>query len=192
MVWGNFADFIIAVKVMISVRSSRLQPVQSPFMRRIRCFCGRINRTTVRSSVLLSSLNWISPVQFEFLTCETAHASSGFSNRISENSIKTLHAAATESSWFLGTKERKTHCKKQNLGIIFLTTFWGIRTLTTYCGDVVRRERHKWRVERLVLFVMVKNVGLTVVNKKSISLNPVRCTVRRNRNIQRIKLRSLV
>lgn len=37
-VWGNLADFIIAVKVMISVRSSLLQPVQSPFIRRIRCF----------------------------------------------------------------------------------------------------------------------------------------------------------
>lgn len=41
-VWGNLADFIIAVKVMISVRSSLLQPVQSPFIRRIRCFCRKI------------------------------------------------------------------------------------------------------------------------------------------------------
>lgn len=40
-VWGNLADFIIAVKVMISVRSSLLQPVQSPFIRRIRCFCRK-------------------------------------------------------------------------------------------------------------------------------------------------------
>lgn len=31
-------------------------------------------------------------------TCETAHASSGFSKRSNENSIKTLHAAATDSS----------------------------------------------------------------------------------------------
>lgn len=106
-VWGNFADFIIAVKVMISVRSSRLQPVQSPFIRRIRCFCGRIKRKIVRSTVDFWLLKLMSPVQFKFLTCETAHASSGFSKRISENSIKTLHAAATERSWFLGTKDRK-------------------------------------------------------------------------------------
>lgn len=37
-VWGSLADFIIAVKVMISVRSNRLQPVQRPFIKRIRCF----------------------------------------------------------------------------------------------------------------------------------------------------------
>lgn len=43
-VWGNLADFIIAVKVMISVRSSLLQPVQSPFMRRIRCFWRKIKK----------------------------------------------------------------------------------------------------------------------------------------------------
>lgn len=40
---------------------------------------------------------------FVSLTCETAHASSGFSKRSNENSINTLHAAATDSSWFLGT-----------------------------------------------------------------------------------------
>lgn len=60
-VWGNFADFIIAVKVMISVRSSRLQPVQSPFIRRIRCFCGRMKRTIVSSSVDFWPLKWILP-----------------------------------------------------------------------------------------------------------------------------------
>lgn len=167
-VWGNFADFIMAVKVMISVRSSRLQPVQSPFIRRIKCFCRGRNRTVVRSSVDFRPLNWTSPVQFELPTCETAHASSGFSNRISENSIKTLQPAATESSWFLGTKERKhTDILKK---LIWEYHFWllpgRIRTLTTYCGDVVRRKRHKRRVERLVLFVMMKNVRFTVDNKK--------------------------
>ena len=38
-VWGSLADFIIAVNVMISVLSSRLQPVHRPLMRRIKCFC---------------------------------------------------------------------------------------------------------------------------------------------------------
>lgn len=37
-VWGSLADFIIAVKVMISVRSRRLQPVHSPLISRMRCF----------------------------------------------------------------------------------------------------------------------------------------------------------
>lgn len=37
-VWGSLADFIIAVNVMISVLSSRLQPVHRPLMRRIKCF----------------------------------------------------------------------------------------------------------------------------------------------------------
>lgn len=42
-VWGNLADFIIAVKVMISVRSNLLHPVQSPFINRIRCFWQKEN-----------------------------------------------------------------------------------------------------------------------------------------------------
>lgn len=55
-------------------------------------------------------LNWLkssqrSPMQFVSLTCDTAHASSGFSKRSNENSINTLHAAATDSSWFLGTEK---------------------------------------------------------------------------------------
>lgn len=37
-VCGSLADFIIAVKVMISVRSNRLHPVQRPFINRIKCF----------------------------------------------------------------------------------------------------------------------------------------------------------
>jgi len=37
-VWGSLADFIIAVKVIISVRSRRLQPVHSPFISKMRCF----------------------------------------------------------------------------------------------------------------------------------------------------------
>lgn len=37
-VCGSLADFIIAVNVIISVLSSRLQPVHSPLIRRIKCF----------------------------------------------------------------------------------------------------------------------------------------------------------
>lgn len=37
-VCGSLADFIIAVKVIISVLSSRLQPVHRPFISRIKCF----------------------------------------------------------------------------------------------------------------------------------------------------------
>lgn len=44
-VWGNLADFIIAVKVMISVRSNLLHPVQSPFIKRIRCFWWKKRRS---------------------------------------------------------------------------------------------------------------------------------------------------
>lgn len=58
-------------------------------------------------------------MDFASLTCDTAHASSGFSKRSNENSINTLHAAATDSSWFLGTKETEQKSfngwKKHNL-----------------------------------------------------------------------------
>lgn len=37
-VCGSLADFIIAVKVIISVLSSRLQPVHRPLISRIKCF----------------------------------------------------------------------------------------------------------------------------------------------------------
>lgn len=37
-VCGSLADFIIAVNVIISVLSSRLQPVHRPLIRRIKCF----------------------------------------------------------------------------------------------------------------------------------------------------------
>lgn len=58
----------------------------------------------------------------------------------------------------------------------FPLKIWGIHTLATYCCDVVRRECHERWVERLVLFVMMKNVGFTVDDSvllsPSLALNP--------------------
>lgn len=42
-----------------------------------------------------------------------------------------------------------------------------IHTLSTYCGYVMCGERHKWRVEGLILFVVVKNVWFTANEKKN-------------------------
>lgn len=49
------------------------------------------------------------------LTCETAHASSGFSSRSNENSIRTLQAAATDCNWFLGTE--KSRCSHHSVQV---------------------------------------------------------------------------
>lgn len=49
---------------------------------------------------------WLAQEVQTCLTCETAHASSGFSSRIRENSIRTLQAAATDCNWFLGTEKK--------------------------------------------------------------------------------------
>lgn len=54
------------------------------------------------------------------LTWDTAQASSGFSRRRSENSIKTLQAAATDWSWFRGT-EKVTSCIQPQTSITHLT-----------------------------------------------------------------------
>lgn len=48
-----------------------------------------------------------------------------------------------------------------------------IHTLTTYCGDVVRRESHEWWVERLILFVMMKDVWFTANGRSNIPLNSI-------------------
>lgn len=70
---------------------------------------------------------------------------------------------------------RNTTCQMCIFGFtsITLKRKGGIHTLSTYCGDVVCRERHKWWVERLILFVVVKNVRFTANEKWMTQLNIV-------------------
>lgn len=76
------------------------------------------------------------------LTCDTAHASSGFSRRSRENSINTLHAAATDSNWFLGTWETRVRMMGWNTTYTTHTLHW---LPAGVCSDEVNTAWITWR-----------------------------------------------
>lgn len=180
-VWGNLADFIIAVKVMISVRSSRLQPVQSPFIRRIRCF-WKNNKTWSYFSLCSAMPHFFWARLMTWAECKlwsckllmrtfplpvTLHmlhlGSPSAAMRIQSIPCMLQQLTAADSL-VLRTKSTNNSVSVtfdyQNAELITAKKV-KIHTLSTYSGDVVCRECHEWWVERLILFVMVKDVRFT-------------------------------
>lgn len=83
------------------------------------------------------------------LTCETAHASSGFSSRSNENSINTLHAAATDSNWFLGTGHTKEKEKKDYWHVTGTRLIWAKAYMYIIITIVTPFHKHTYFVHKL-------------------------------------------